>query len=87
MSYLVHGALGVSVQELRDVGHDGLLVGVGDVYVLGVEEPGDPELDLGHVEGGVKAGLVGLLSHRVHVHGACKTNRIESRESGMKQVK
>lgn len=60
--------LRVLVEELSDVRHDALLVGLRHVHVLGIEEPGDTELVLGHVEGRLEPDPVRGLPHRGYAH-------------------
>lgn len=69
-NYLSLRPLGVSMQELGDVSHDGLLIGGLDVHILRIQKPGDSKLDLGDVEGGLQPRGVGLALHRGQVDTA-----------------
>ena len=74
MTDLALWALRVSVEELGDVGHDGLLVRSLHVHILRVQELHDPELRGSHQEGGLQPHGVAHVAHRLNVDQACQTN-------------
>ncbi len=57
MWYLCLSAFRKSVKELGDVGHDGLLVRVLHIHVFRVNQAGDTQVNLGHVEGRLQPGV------------------------------
>ena len=65
----VAGTDGTAVKKLGDVSHDGFIIGLGDVDILGVEEAGDSQFGLCGVEGGLQSHVVGGVAVGVGVDG------------------
>ena len=70
-TYLALAPLRISVKELCDVGHDGLLVRTIHVHVLRVEQLSDAELSVSHHEGGLETGSVTDVSHGLDINNSC----------------
>ena len=60
------------MEELRNVGHDGLLIGAVHINILRVEELGDPELSISHQEGSLQPHGVAHMAHGLNVNQACR---------------
>ena len=76
-SYLALRALRVSVKELRNVGHDGLLIRAVHVNILWVKELGDPELRVSHQKGGLQPHSVAHMPHGLNVDQACRKRNFD----------
>ena len=60
------------MEELSDVGHDGLLVRTINIHILRVEELSNAELSVSHHEGGLEPGSVTDVSHGLDINNSCK---------------
>ena len=76
-SHLALGALRVSMKELRNVSHDGLLIGAVHVNILRVKELGNPELSVSHQEGGLQPHSIAHMAHGLDVDHACGTRNFD----------
>ena len=70
LTHLSLAALRVPVEELSDVGHDGLLVRTIHIHILRVQQLGDAQLSVSHKEGGLQPHCVAHMAHGLDVDQA-----------------
>ena len=71
-AYLALASFRISVKELSDVGHDGLLVRTVHIHILRVEQLSYAELGVSHHEGGLETSSVTDVSHGLDINNSCK---------------
>ncbi len=76
-SHLSFRSFRVSVQELGDVGHDGLLIRTLNVNIFWIDETSYAKVNFSYIESRVQSGQVRLLDHRVNISDAWKIEMID----------
>ena len=66
------------MEELCDVGHDGLLIRTLDIHILGVKKLGNSKLTVRDNEGGFQSDFVAHMAHGLNVDQTCKTEWINN---------
>ena len=64
------GPLRISMEELRYVGHDGLLIWTLNIHILGVKKLGNSKLTVRDNEGGFQSDFVAHMAHGLNVDQA-----------------